>query len=152
MSKFKNSPLHIREENTMSLVQKVASKLFFVTLFASLVTPSMNGFAANGKIAGRVFDKGNKQPLAGANVFVESIWQLGKEVNYHRQRRWLDILALKGVLLGLVIILYFGAFANRFIIFCTTEVMYLNRMITSYAQNSISKIRYGAPKILSIFF
>ena len=68
----------------MSLVQKVASKLFFVTLFASLVTPSMNGFAANGKIAGRVFDKGNKQPLAGANAFVESIWQLGKEVNYHR--------------------------------------------------------------------
>jgi len=64
----------------MSLVQKVASKLFFVTLVTSLVTLSMNGFAANGKIAGRVFDKGNKQPLAGANVFVESIWQLGKEI------------------------------------------------------------------------
>ena len=75
-----------------------------------------------------------------------------QQVNYHRQRRWLDILALEGALLGLVVILYFGAFANRFIVFCTTEVMYLDLIITNHAANSISKIRSGALKTLSNFF
>jgi hypothetical protein len=74
------------------------------------------------------------------------------EVNYHRQRRWLDILALEGALLGLVVILYFGAFANRSIVFCSTEVMHLDLIITNRAANSISKIRSGAPKTLSSFF
>ena len=73
-------------------------------------------------------------------------------VNYHRQRRWLDILALEGALLGLVVILYFGAFANRFIVFCTTEVMYLDLIITNHDANSISKIRSSAIKTLSSFF
>ena len=45
-------------------------------------------------------------------------------VNYHRQRRWLDILALEGALLGLVAILDFGAFTNRSTVFCAGEVMY----------------------------
>ena len=35
------------------------------------------------------------------------------QVNYHRQRRWLDILALKGALLGLVVILCYVALAHR---------------------------------------
>lgn len=64
----------------MILTKKVTSKLLFVTLLASFVTLSLNGFAASGKVAGRIFDKENKQPLAGANVFIESIWQLGKEI------------------------------------------------------------------------
>jgi len=55
-------------------------------------------------------------------------------------RQWLDILNLEGALLGLMVILYFDAFANRFIVFCTTEVMHLDLIITNYAQNSRYKI------------
>ena len=73
------------------------------------------------------------------------------KVNYHRQRRWLDILALEGALLGLVVIFYFGAFANRFIVFCTNEVTYLDLIITNHAANSISKIRSGAQNIFQFF-
>ncbi len=35
-------------------------------------------------------------------------------INFHNQRRWLDILALEGALLDLVVILYFGAFRQSF--------------------------------------
>ena len=38
------------------------------------------GIAAQGKIAGRVFDKTTAEPLPGANVFIESIWQFNKVV------------------------------------------------------------------------
>ncbi|MDW7680793.1 MAG: TonB-dependent receptor, partial [bacterium] len=36
--------------------------------------------AANGKIAGRVYEKGTKAPLPGANVFIESFWQFDKSI------------------------------------------------------------------------
>jgi hypothetical protein len=73
-------------------------------------------------------------------------------VNYHRQRRWLDILALEGALLGLVVILYFGALAFLFIVFCTTEMIYFELIITNHAANYRSKIQCGAPKTLSSSF
>lgn len=38
------------------------------------------GYAATGKIAGRIYDNQTKAPLPGANVFVESIWQAGKAI------------------------------------------------------------------------
>ncbi len=41
---------------------------------------SGNSYAANGKITGKIYDKTNKQPLPGANVIIESIWQFGKEL------------------------------------------------------------------------
>jgi hypothetical protein len=66
---------------TWSNKQKSNFTFYKIILFAILIfCLSWNGYAANGKIAGRIYDKGNKQPLAGANVFVESIWQLGKEI------------------------------------------------------------------------
>jgi len=60
--------------------ETLISKLIIAIIFFSFVSFSIDGFAANGKISGRVFDKETKQPLAGANVFIESIWQFGKEV------------------------------------------------------------------------
>lgn len=46
----------------------------FLLVYSSIV------FAAEtGKIAGMVIDKGTKEPLVGANVFVDAVWADGKE-------------------------------------------------------------------------
>ncbi len=64
----------------MSLNEKLKSKLIIAIVFLLLLSFTRDGYTANGKIAGRVYDKETTQPLPGANVFIESIWQFGKEI------------------------------------------------------------------------
>ncbi|MDZ7386379.1 MAG: TonB-dependent receptor [candidate division KSB1 bacterium] len=40
----------------------------------------LGAYGANGKVAGRVYDAQTKEPLPGANVIVESVWQADKVV------------------------------------------------------------------------
>lgn len=41
---------------------------------------SVNVWAANGKLAGRLVDKESNEPLPGGNVFIESVWESGRPV------------------------------------------------------------------------
>jgi hypothetical protein len=82
-----------------------------------------------------------------------SLSQRHKAVNYHPQRGWLDILALKGALLDLVVILCLGAFAHRFYrFFCRTEVVDLDLILANCTHESIHETQNGAPKVLPSFF
>ncbi|MCI0516188.1 TonB-dependent receptor, partial [candidate division KSB1 bacterium] len=59
---------------------KVTSWVGIMLVILNLSILLVNGFAANGKIAGKVIDKATKEPLPGANVMVESVWQFGNVV------------------------------------------------------------------------
>jgi outer membrane receptor protein involved in Fe transport len=56
---------------------RIIRKLF---LFAFFFIPAALVGAETGKITGTVTEKGNKDPLIGANVFVDAVWVGGKEV------------------------------------------------------------------------
>ena len=59
--------------NRGPMYQIILGPIFlFVFAFSSI------GYAANGKITGRVYEKASNQSLPGTNVIVESIWQFGK--------------------------------------------------------------------------
>ncbi|MBN1154462.1 TonB-dependent receptor [candidate division KSB1 bacterium] len=53
--------------------------LSLLLLFSMSMAPS-GAYGANGKIAGRVIEKGTGAALPGANIFIESVWQFDKAV------------------------------------------------------------------------
>ncbi len=56
-------------------------KRFMSVVFLSLfVLMAVSAYGANGKIAGRIYEKGTRAPLPGANIFIESVWQFDKAV------------------------------------------------------------------------
>ncbi len=59
------------------VVRRFSGTILLALLACSLV---VNSYGANGKITGRIFDKANGEPLPGANVMIESIWQAGKAI------------------------------------------------------------------------
>ncbi len=64
-----------------SATKKFAGLSIYGLVFLStLLALPMISLADKGKITGRVIDKDTKEPLPGANVLIESIWQFGKSV------------------------------------------------------------------------
>ncbi|MGB2867252.1 MAG: carboxypeptidase-like regulatory domain-containing protein [Bacteroidota bacterium] len=55
-------------------------KTVFLALFALWVLPSFALAGETGKISGKVIDQNTREPIVGANVFVDALWINGKEV------------------------------------------------------------------------
>lgn len=64
----------------MDLKQRLNLGLLSHLLVACILLSALSGFAAAGKISGKVLEKDTKSPLPGANVFIENLWQNDKAV------------------------------------------------------------------------
>ena len=64
----------------MDLIQKRNFETLGHLVVIFMLLSAVTGFAASGKIAGKVYEKDTKSALPGANVFIENFWQNDKAV------------------------------------------------------------------------
>jgi len=57
-----------------------------IVILINCVIFNYESYGSSGKIRGIVYDKGTEEPLAGANVIIEGIWEFGKIVNIEEKQ------------------------------------------------------------------